>query len=316
MGKRNRAVEILEIKERGGKAMGLISLNLDPLLSEWRRISSNPDSKPDFYIIRAVTILEVFTRRRIGHLVDHDERFAGRAAALMKDYRIDFDTLKSIHGRVLTLGDIVANSVPVNSYGQIIAHFERLLDKKLPQLLAKAVDRWRTEVMKQSPEPIIPDYGGMAKTIGRLFEVRHILCHELPTKPVYTRDEVGQFLAESKHFVKAFENVLSFELYGDTGLNQRELRTREASRLREKERELDSFVAAIPDNVRLVDGELDMLLDSQKKWLSFRNAQCDFVTLRYKGGTIWSLLWSAQARALTEERSSELKRWLQSRSDS
>ena len=114
MGKRDRTGEILEIKGRGAKHYALISTNLEQLRANWQRASGTPDCKPDFYVIRAVTILEVFTRNRLAALVNHSKQYAARASLLMKDNKIDFDTLQSIQGRVITLGDIVGHSVPVN----------------------------------------------------------------------------------------------------------------------------------------------------------------------------------------------------------
>jgi hypothetical protein len=88
-------------------------------------------------------------------------------------------------GRAITLGDILAHNVPVNSFGQTVGYFETLLGKPLRPLLEAAADRWDTEVMKKSTGPIISDYDALARCLTRLFDVRHILCHEAPRKSVY-----------------------------------------------------------------------------------------------------------------------------------
>jgi uncharacterized protein YecT (DUF1311 family) len=314
MGKRDRTGEILEIKERSPHRFGFVSYHLETLFSQWKKIGANQDCNADFFVIRAVTLLEVFTRRRVCALVNHDDRFAVRAGTLMKDYKIEYEILRNIHGRTITLGDMVAYSVPINSFGQLISHFEILLEKGLRKPLAEAVDRWRVEIEKKPSEPIIPDYDQMAKTLTRLFEIRHILCHELPEKPVYARSEVEDLLSEAMRFVKAFEWVLNFELYGNTPLTQTEINVSARNELIEKEKELECFLAAIPAKIELSDGELDALSESQAKWLAFRKAHCEFVTHLNKGGTIRGLLWSAKARMMTEERLTELKRWFEHRS--
>ena len=123
-----------------------------------------------------------------------------RATALVKDFRIDFELVHSIQGRTITLGDIAGHAVPVNAFGQIVDHFTALLDLDLSDRIAKAVDRWETEMLGKPPAPIIPDYKIMATHLARLFEVRHILCHELPREPVYGREEVSIFLSHAEEF--------------------------------------------------------------------------------------------------------------------
>jgi len=155
----------------------------------------------------------------------------------------------------------------------------------------------------------------MAKRLKRLFEVRHIICHELPSKPAYMASEVTDFLNEAVRFASAFENVLSFELYGLTPLTQTEMNIEAARKLRERDSELEKLIIAIPGEVSLVNGELSALEESQEKWLSFRKSHCDFLTILNKGGTIRSLLWSSKAKAMTEHRIEELGVWLEHRAN-
>jgi hypothetical protein len=125
-------------------------------------------------------LLEVFTRGNIAELIDHGAEYANRAIELSKNLKMDFALVQGVQGRAITLGDIVAHSVSINSFGQMLGHFETLLDKKpLRTLLAGAVDRWTVEIKKEPPVPIIADFDALAHSLTRLFEVRHIVCHEI-----------------------------------------------------------------------------------------------------------------------------------------
>jgi uncharacterized protein YecT (DUF1311 family) len=314
MVKRDRTAEIIQIKARGGNRGSFVSFELNTLWSEWDRLRDSPGSRPDYYLIKAVTILEVFTRTRIAMLVNHGTEYVARAATLVRDLKIDFDLANSIHGRAITLGDIVGHGVPVNAFGQIIEHFKTLLDLDLGDRLAKAVDRWQVEVEGKPSNPIISDYDDMAAHVKRLFEIRHVLCHELPKKPVYEKEEVSDLLLHATAFAKALENVLHFQMYGLTPLTQSEMNIDAANRLHAREQELESLVQSIQAEMSLMDGEFEALQAAQEKWLAYRNAHCDFETLRHEGGTIRPLLWGSEARELTEERLSQLKSWREHRS--
>jgi uncharacterized protein YecT (DUF1311 family) len=245
---------------------------------------------------------------------------------LTKNFKMDLTTVQDIQGRAITLGDVVANSIPVNRFHQIISHFEVLLDTKLRPLLVNAVDRWRTEIEMQPPEPIIRDYDRMAGRLTRLFEVRHILCHELPSRAVYSAEEAGEFLDEAASFAQALEEVLTFRKYGRVPLTQTEMNIQAHEDLNRKTEELDGllsnireyiddsdkrFFSLLPDFVKQT--QLECFNDLQEKWVAYRNAQADFETHENLGGTIRPTLWSSIATQITKERIAHLRNWYEAR---
>lgn len=309
-GKRDRIAEISQIKERGQEYAEYVATKLDHLNNDWQKVAATDKKQPDFYAIRAVTIIEVFTRQQVRSLVDHDSRYAARAALLMRDYKIDYEILRGIQGKLITLGDIVGHSIPVNSFGQIIDHFKALLDKPIQELLQASVDRWRTEVERLPPEPIIPDYSATARILTRLFDVRHILCHEIPNNPPYELHEISEFLIEGVRFVKALGTVLHFEMYGPTPLTQTDMNIDAVEKLKEKEARLNSTLDSIPERLHVELEELSLLRESQAKWAEYRNAWSDFETWPNQGGTIRPLLWASSAMTMTERRIEEIEEWV------
>ncbi len=324
MSTRDRAAEILEVKDRGPLRRRFGSYSLQSLKSRWTRTGRSEGSTPDFYVIRAVTLLEVFTRGYIAELIDHGTEYANRAIELSKNLKMDFALVQGIQGRAITLGDIVAHNVSVNSFGQMLEHFGTLLNKEpLRALLASAVDRWATEIEKKPAEPIINDFDDLARSLARLFEVRHILCHETPKRPVYVVSDIEGFLNAAIQFTKALEEVVEFEMFGLTPLTQTEMNIAAGKDLRKKEGELNHLLGEIRAKVGATDNAtprvaarsvdstwLHTLDDAQEKWLSYRNAQCDFDTYLNQGGTIRPTLWAGEATRLTEIRIAELQSWL------
>ncbi len=289
---------------------------------------TNTGSTPDFYVITAVTLLEVFTRANIAELIDHGMEYTNRAIELSKNLKMDFALVQSIQGRVITLGDIVAHSVSVNSFPQILGYFETLLGKLLRPLLVGAVDRWAIEIKKEPSKPIISDFDVLARSLTRLFEVRHILCHETPRKSVYEVGDVDEFLNEAIRFTKALEEVLTIERFGLVPLRQTDMNMAAGESLKKKEDELNQLLSEIRARVKDTDDKLSPLTagsaddnwlhfldDAEGKWLSYRNAQCDFATYLNRGGTIRPTLWAGEAARLTEIRIAELRSWLKQDSE-
>jgi len=320
MSKPDRAEQILAAKERGSRGRRFLSYELGGLQREWANTRDKDGCVPDFYVIRAVTLLEVFTRRNVAELIDHSSQFADRAIELSKNFKMDFSLVQSVQGRVITLGDIVGHNVPLNSFGQIVAHFEILLGKPLRPLLSSAVDRWATEMEKRPSEPIIPDFDGVASRLVCMFEVRNILCHELPKKPAYATNEIDDFLDAAFRFTKAMEEVLTFERFGLVPLTQTEMNIAAGDSLRKAEAEMNHLLSEAQLHAKKFDDAypshsgdswLGSLNNAQEKWLACRNALCDFETYLNQGGTIRPLLWAIEAERLTKVRIDDLHSWLE-----
>ena len=323
MSNRDRTQEILDVKRRDALWNWFGPHGLQLLQREWLKNRQEKACVPDFYIVRTVTLLEVFTRRNLAGLIDHDRRFTERGIEFSKHVKIDFALVRDIQERVITLGDILAHSVPVNSFGQIVAYFEVLLGKPIRPLLEVAVDRWETEVMKRSTGSIIADYDALARCLSRLFEVRHILCHEAPREAVYEIAEVDEFLDNAIRLAKALHEVLTFERFGLVPLTQTDMNIAANEELKKTEDKMNRLFSQIEAKVRDTEAKystaevtkkddswLACLKDAQEKWLLYRKAHCDFHTYLNRGGTIRPLLWAGEASRLTEVRIADLESWL------
>jgi len=299
------------------------------LLQDWHKNRDSEACKPDFYLIRAVTLVEVFTRRNIAALIDHDRRYSDRSVDLTKTLKIDFTLVREIQGRTITLGDILSHSVSVNTFGQIIDHFSLLLGKPVRPLLEVVVDRYETEVHKKPATPIVDDYAVMARCLARLFEARHIICHEAPRGKVYEPGELDEFLRRAIQLASGLHEILMFEKFGHFPLTQTDMNIAAGQELVAAEERLSRLLSEAETRVEKADkrfAELKLsrndgdtwlahLKDSQATWLAYRNAQCEFHTYLNRGGTIRPLVWANEAKRLTEMRISDVESWLKQDSE-
>jgi hypothetical protein len=328
MDSRARAEEIAEIKKRNSIRHGFASYDLQRLKRQFERNREIDNDLSDFYLIRSVTLLEVLTRTEVALIVNHAKEYTDRAVELTRNFKMDLALVQGIQGRVITLGDIVGHSIPVNHFHHIISHFEVLLGEKLRPLLVTAVDRWRTKIEKQPPEPIIADYDRMVARLTRLFEVRHILCHELPSKRVYTSDEVIEFLDQAICFAQALETILTFRKYGLVPLTQTEMNVNAYERLERKTEEMDGLLSQVRNYVDDSDKKyfslqpeyvnqtwLQCLNDNQEKWVAYMKSQAELMAYEYNGGTIQPTIRAGEATRITEARIADLISWLERKAE-
>ena len=181
-----------------------------------------------------------------------------------------------------------AHSVSLNSFGQVSDVFSALLGEKLMPLISKAFDT-RTSVgslmtaprafePKVSGPPIIKDADVMSADLSRLFEIRHILCHEFPRKEVYDREEITTFLNAAGEFSLATNEVLIRILRGNAPTTIHGMKEEAERALRASEIQLADIVSRLDDGL---DPKRWRLLErANKRWMAFRAAHGDYRAAR------------------------------------
>src|ERR1700738_4872441 len=79
MNQRDRIGEIAANKKRNARWHGLMSFDIESLKAQFENSPEERNGCTDFYLIRCVTFLEVFTRSNIAALVDHSKEYTDRA---------------------------------------------------------------------------------------------------------------------------------------------------------------------------------------------------------------------------------------------
>jgi uncharacterized protein YecT (DUF1311 family) len=259
-----------------------------------------------YFPIRVVTLLEVFTRAWIATFVDFGTPYVERGIAFAKNIKLDYELVREIQGRTITLGDVIAHSVSLNTFGQMTAAFETLIDEGFVPRISRVVDRRRVEAAGEPPVPIISDPEAMAATLNLLFRVRHILVHEYPKHPVYAgTEDISAMLEAAADFASAANDACTEILYGKVLLSNVEMKEAAHEEWQRLENELNRVLEQLAEHQ---DAECKRLLeDAQFRWVAYRDAQCSFRADFARGGTAFGLLWLYEARDLTEARLKQVK---------
>lgn len=305
---RDRVAEILEIKRRGQRHAG-VHYDLRNLRKRWSEFPQKNLETAAFFPIRAVTLIEVFTRAWIATFVDFGKPYVERAIAFAKNVKPDYGLIGEIQGRTITLGDILAHSVSLNSFGQLAGVFETLMQERFVPRIAKAIDRWEVEMKGNPAMPIISEPESMAGALDRLFSVRHILVHEYPKHPVYAVEDISVMLGAAADFAFATHETCTEILYGKVPLTNAGMQAAAAEEWHRLDEELSRVFAQI--SAEQDDEGRRLLNDAQSSWASYREAQCAFRADSTRGGTLAGLLWLREARDLTEARLKQMKWYLE-----
>lgn len=301
---KNHFVEqIREWNERAGKIGrgSTASFDLSKLARMWEKNDNKADVS-DFFVIRLVTIIELFVRTTIRSLISRDPLYLKRSENLLKSVRIDFEIIYNLHGKNIEVGDIVAHAISLNRLSDIIASLNALIPG-YREALPSAREQW-LEDDGPPRDPIIHDVNIVLSSIDKLLSARHIIVHELPQNSPYEIDDVYLFISSAAKFIEATEWIISNLLDGVMPRTQIGMNAAAGDELAKA----DSEMEAVLESLRSADHiELDLLEKSQEAWSAFASAEADLEASAVAGGSMYPLLWSSKRAELTRERTVALK---------
>jgi hypothetical protein len=156
--------------------------------------------------IRLVAIIEGYFRLVYANLIDHGDPYRANAAGF--DLRFGIDTALSLERHSVSIGEFVAHLLPTNNLSDISANISKIIsDDFFIRLKAKRLTLNRQlfllEEWEQYADAILID------AINRLFQTRHLLCHELVPSHRVTLGEAGYYLSHAAEFIGISEAVVS-----------------------------------------------------------------------------------------------------------
>ncbi len=135
---RNRIAELLSIREREGKHKRTpSSFDVNALKRVWEKQLKEIAPADELIPIKTVTLIEVFLRNWIEELIDHGAPYVERASKLKVDLKYDFAIASSLQGGSVSLGQLIAHSIPLNRIEVVASVFGTLLDGDFFQIISK-----------------------------------------------------------------------------------------------------------------------------------------------------------------------------------
>ena len=305
--------ELLEVKSREGGRRSASSAGvsaIDELKALWPSKVGRLTAVADFFPVRIVTILEVFTRRWLEKLIDHGPPYLEHAAVLIHGgAKFDYAATVAIQGKRVSLGQLVAHNVSLNDPGQIVTCFTKVLGSDFLKAIGQTHDRFAVERQGAPKVPIISNVDTMMATLARLFAARHILVHETPSVRPYEHADVDAFLAAAREFAHATEQTLYGRLFPDYPLTTLDMVEEAGRALYAAQQEQEDVLAKVKP---LISDPLerDFLRRSQEAWTTYRDLQADLRACNLEGGSLQPWIRIQELTRLTTVRTEELRWWI------
>ncbi len=303
--RRPKYQQIIEWNERQGghrRLGGELAQEITALMTEAAVISAPKFA--EFIPIRLVTILEVFLRGVIAELVDGKDEYFERGDKLIKGAKLDLAFTAHIKREEISVGDFVAHAVSLNDVESIISTLDTLL-VDFPAKLVVAHPRWNEESNDWPLPPVIDAYDQVIASLARLYEVRHVLTHELPSSPFLDPAEIPKLAAAAKLFIEAADWVIVEALHGSVPKTQIAMNLSMGEELRVEEAQL---AAAMDEAIKLHGIDRDAMTALQTSWSEWADAQANLVASQVEGGSMYPMIWASEKAELTRERIDQIQR--------
>ncbi|HUG37504.1 MAG TPA: hypothetical protein VML54_11170, partial [Candidatus Limnocylindrales bacterium] len=156
-----------------------------------------------YFPVALIAAMEGYFRAAVKDLVDAGEPFVSNADRPASNMRLDFSMIRAVHGKSVTIGELVAHAIPLSRLEHIEAAISSLLGGPFLPRLRTTIDRWAHEVEGKPATPMLRDPERVFADVARTFELRHIVCHELASSYVIEYDEVSRCFESCVQLLRA-----------------------------------------------------------------------------------------------------------------
>jgi len=299
--------EIADIRQRRrfGSAMSELMLRLFALEQAFKKHDKAQGELTRYFPVALIACVEGYFRMAMKDLVDAGEPYLTNAEKPASSIKLDFSVLRAVHGKTITVGELVAHGVQISRLDHIELVLSTLLGTGFLQALRTTTDRWAHEVMDEPATPILTKPDEVFADVARTFELRHIICHEIASAYEIKSEEVAQFFESCVAFLRAADEFISETLHPGAPLTQTDMNIAAGKSLTERQERLRQAVSAL--KARLDGAELTAFNESQANWQLYCDAWANFVAgERAGGGTIWPLIYAGATKATVERRLEEV----------
>lgn len=277
---------------------------IDALHADADRVATLASPYFEFIPIRLVTTLEVFVRGVIAELVNGGQQYFERGVRLAKNAKIDLAFAAHVDRRELTVGDFIAHAVSINNIEAVFSNFDTLFGE-FGTKIKTIHSRWSEERDEWPLPPIINDYDSMLASLSGLFDVRHVLTHELPSSRVFDPAEASRLTVAVRTFIEATDWLVVEALHGSVARTQAGMTTSADDSLHAEEVRM---TAVLEEVVALNGMNRDAFHALQSAWARWADEQASFVAAQFEGGPMQPMVWASEKAALTRERIDQLIR--------
>lgn len=299
--------EIAQVRQRRryGLAITELPIRLFSLEQAFKEHDQKNEELTRYFPVALVACIEGYFRLAIKELVDAGEPYITNAERPASSIKLDFTVVRAIHGKAVTVGELVGHSVPLSRLDHIESSMSSLLGVSFLDCMRTISDRWEHEVRGAEEKPILSNPDEVFSGVAKAFELRHIICHEIASAHEILYSEVARCFECCVAFLRAADELVSETLHPGAPLTQSAMNVAAEESLAVARQSMEQAASEL--RARLSGDDLVAFDEAQAAWEKACTAWAEFDAMEVKGGTMWPTVRAGSEAALVISRTEELR---------
>jgi hypothetical protein len=206
-------IAAVRVRRQFDSAMAELPSRLSTLERSFKKHDKSNTEIVRYFPVALIACLEGYFRMVIRELVDTGEPYLSNAEKLASSIKLDFTALRAIHGKEITVGELIAHALPLSKLEHLESALSTLIGKKYLEELRATTNRWLHEIVGDPITPILANPDEVYANVARTFELRHIICHELASAYEIETDEVARCFESCVASLRASDECISETLH-------------------------------------------------------------------------------------------------------
>jgi uncharacterized protein YecT (DUF1311 family) len=306
--KRDYVAEIKEIRDRTGPRdwdngitkLLFLSIQIQKLEKEGEAIA--------YFPVAIIAAIETYFRWEIRELIDSgDPRYLDNLRGDDLPLKITYDHLVAVHGKRVSIGELVAHSVRLNNLEAISKTMSDLLQSDFFVLVKESRDpELRRKDGLKAPTLIKSATETFAR-VKRTFELRHIICHEAHLNNPVTLDEAKELCSSCYEFARASRCAIAHHDNPDAPLTLEEAYDATKKRVRSLDEEITAVEKRI---ISTINPDTRAAFEAmQGTWRAYVEREADFNASQQMNGSRGALYAQSAMEGLYKERRDKLNEY-------
>ncbi len=250
-----------------------VKLELENLNNLCEKIENN--KLLEFIPIKIIACFEAFFRGIYKEIIDTPKyRKRLKEVISLKNINFDFDILGAFQDNEISLGDYISHIIPCSKLEDINSNISNLLNIKF-------IDEIKNKNNISSE---------LLDSINNTFNLRHILCHEVPLLEDFNINKATQYIKDACLFIEYSNEIIENILYPNSSITTLDMIEESKKNLDILEKELDELILEIRN--KNIEGHLNSnKLGFVNKWKEYREERAKSEAEYCKDGSIYPVIY-------------------------
>ncbi|MDT0689250.1 lysozyme inhibitor LprI family protein [Salegentibacter sp. F188] len=263
--------------------------------------------------IATVACFEAFFRSVYKELIDFGKPFSDNVSNFnqAKNIKFDFEIVNAIQTKTVTTGEFISHVLPCNNFKDINSNMSILIGTDF----IKELKIFEKESVFQEIKVTSDDFKNkshkLISSIQKVFELRHIFCHEFATNTNIDKEEMFECFNHSKLFLNQTNNFIWELLYPGSPETQTDMNIQSHKEFEQVDQELSGLISLIKETGKQAYSlgiNEDLFDNSIKEWKKYRASKAKLDASIAEGGTLYPLLYTSSLKGTTQEKIESLKK--------